>query len=202
MRCRAHRGFAKWQGHRHHGNRQLGQGGGRAGGSGDESNGWLRGDSRTGGSSPFSLDLRRGPMTARLSSTLRASTVSSAEPLRPVVRPIRQAHGPEALEGQAHHPEGNRGEGSSPKSDHPRPRARRDLPRRRHILGGLDAQRPRYACLGIVICQCGLPSPALRSGGGTQPTQARCRPPRKEPPPRSSRYQTLHVGPQTLDCEL
>ncbi len=42
--------------------------------------------------------------------------MSSAERLslrlRPVVRPIRQAHGPEALEGQAHHPEEDRGEGS------------------------------------------------------------------------------------------
>jgi len=35
------------------------------------------------------------------------------------------------------------------------------------ILRGLDAQRPRYARLGVVICRCGPPPPALRFGGGT-----------------------------------
>ena len=38
-----------------------------------------------------------------------------------VVRPIRQAHGPEALEGQAHHPEQGRRTDGVPKGEKQQP---------------------------------------------------------------------------------
>ncbi len=79
----------------------------------------LAGSGHVGGSLRAPFDAREAAPQPQMSCHVfdpEASAVSSAERLslrlRPVVRPIRQAHGPEALEGQAHHPEEDRGEGS------------------------------------------------------------------------------------------
>ncbi len=63
----------------------------------------------------------------------------------------------------------------------------------------------RCCCLGREYL---LPSPvqvwrhALSSPRGPRPTQARCRLPRKEPPPRSSRHQTSDSWLSTVNGEL
>ncbi len=86
---------------------------------------------------------------------LTTLSLSMGRRVRVAVRPIRQAHGPEALEGQAHRPEEDRGEDS---------RAAREKSTSGGVLRRYVGATPLGARMILVAIECNYPKRLLKAG--------------------------------------